>query len=282
MKATKKKIPGDGSVADASPAPQKSTFADEGVKPSRSGVPIYYKLYVLMAQKIRDGEWAEKDVLPSESEMISEYGVSRVTVRKALKQLEDENLVIRRRGARSLVAPLPDTLSTPLIRGPVDNLLTRGLAAEAQNLEIGWVTPPTHALEALRLPSDTECFLLRRLRHHADTPFSYSRVYVAPEAAKPLADIQLGNDPVLVHLERAGLLASSADQTISATLAQNPAASALRIPLGSALIQLRRIVFDDAGVPCIYQISLYRPDKFEYFMRLSRESATLRPQWRHT
>ena len=281
MKAAKKQIKRNGPSAAKPSVSQKSTFGDDSGTSSRSGVPVYYKIYVLMAQKIRDGEWVENEVLPSESEMTAEYGVSRVTVRKALKQLEDENLVIRRRGARSLVAPLPKKASSPLIQGPVDNLLTRGLAAEAQNLEIGWVTPPTHALEALRLAADTKCFLLRRLRHHADEPFSYSRVYVAPEAAVPLANKPLGNDPVLVHLERAGMLASCADQTISATLAQNPAASALRIPLGSALIQLRRIVFDDAGVPCIYQISLYRPDKFEYFMRLSRESATLRPQWRH-
>lgn len=269
-------------ASSRAPKNQKASFGDGEEGHSRAGVPVYYKLYVLLAQKIRDGELGPGEPLPSESEMTAEYGVSRVTVRKALNQLEKEKLVIRRRGARSCVAPREEEETPPLIRGPIDNLLTRGLAAQARNLEAGWKVPTLHALEALRLPPNTECFRVVRLRMHDDAPFSYSRVYVAPKSAEPLADVPLGNDPVLVHLERAGFRASCADQSISATLAHDPAASALGVPLGSALIQLRRTVFDADGEPCIYQVSLYRPDKYEYFMRLSRESATMRPQWRHT
>lgn len=260
----------------------KATFAITKSLHSRSRVPIYYKLYVLLAQKIRDGEWAAGDIIPSESDMTDEYSVSRVTVRKALKELENESLIVRRRGARSVVASISSSHDSPLIQGPVDNLLTRGLAAEAQNLEIGWAVPPLHAIKALKLKDNDECYLVRRLRQHAETPFSYSRVYVVPDIATPIVNKPLGHDPVLVHLERAGFLASSAEQTLSANLAQDPAASALHVPLGSALIQLRRTVFNEEGRPCLYQISLYRPDKYEYFMRLSRQNSSMRPQWRHT
>jgi GntR family transcriptional regulator len=256
----------------------------ESSKPlnTRSRIPIYYKLYVLFAQKIRDGEWTEGEMIPSEIDMTDEYGVSRVTVRKALKELEEENLIVRRRGARSLVANVRGLNSSPLIQGPVDNLLTQGLAAEAQNLETGWSLPPQRVLRALRLPEQTECYLVRRLRTHSETPFSYSQVYVCPDVAKPIIGVSLDQYPVLVHLERAGFLASFAEQTISATLAQDPAAQALCVPLGSALIQLRRTVFNEAGRPCIYQNSLYRPDKYEYYMRLSRQSSSMRPEWRNT
>lgn len=264
------------------PTQAKTSFSDSNASQSRNRIPIYYKLYVLLAQKIRDGEWTAGDALPSESDMTAEYSVSRVTVRKALKELEDEGLIIRRRGAKSIVAPLPTVNPSTLIQGPVDNLLTRGLAAEAENLEVGWAVPPAYALRALRLPENTECYLVRRLRRHANTPFSYSRVYVTPEAAAPIVDIPPGHDPVLVHLERKGFLASAGEQTLSATLAQDPVASALQVPVGSALIQLRRTVFNDDGKPCLYQISLYRPDKYEYFMRLSRQNSSMRPQWRHT
>tara|TARA_R100000656_G_scaffold107230_1_gene79375 strand:- start:322 stop:1176 length:855 start_codon:yes stop_codon:yes gene_type:complete len=248
----------------------------------RGGVPAYYKLYVLLAQKIRDGELQPGQALQSENNMTAEYGVSRITVRKALDVLEQEGLIVRRRGARTCVATIDNDVPEPIVEGPIDNLLTRGLAAKALNIETGWKLATPDARSALRLQNSEKCFSVTRLRSHADTPFSYSRIYVAPEAAQTLNQDDLGSEPILVQIEKTGLFASSADQTLSAKLAQDPAASALRVPIGSALIELRRIVFDKKEKPFLFQVSLYRPDKYEYNMRLSRDSATARPQWRHT
>ena len=120
-----------------------------------------------------------------------------------------------------------------------------------------------------------------RLRHHEDEPFSYSQIYLTAEAAKFLPNKDLGDAPILLHLEKNGYLASNADQILTATLAHDPVASHLAVPIGSALFQLRRIVFDKSEQPFIHQMSLYRPDKYEYYMRLSRNSASTRPHWRH-
>ena len=60
---------------------------------SRGGVPAYYKLYVLLAQQIRDGEMRPGQAIQSENEMTTAYGVSRITVRKALDLLEKEGKV---------------------------------------------------------------------------------------------------------------------------------------------------------------------------------------------
>lgn len=249
---------------------------------ARGGVPAYYKLYVLLAQRIRDGEMSSGEALQSENEMTAEYGVSRITVRKALEQLEQEGLIIRRRGARTCVAPSKRDAPAPILEGPIDNLLTRGLAAKATNLDISWKPATQEVADALRLKKGEPCFCATRLRTHVDEPFSYSRIYVVPFAAEALDAENLGNEPVLVQIEKSGRFASFADQIITATLAQDPIASALKVPVGSALIQLRRIVFDKSDQPIIYQVSLYRPDKYEYNLRLSRESASARPQWRHT
>ncbi len=248
----------------------------------RGGVPAYYRLYVLLAQQIRDREMAPGDLLMSENQMVAEYGVSRITVRKAMDSLEKEGLVIRRRGARSAVAGASGERTAPLVEGPIDNLLTRGLAASATNLEVRWDAPSPEVADALRMEKDERCLIVHRLRHHGASPFSYSRMFVAPSAAELLDTKNLGSEPILVLIERSGRMAALADQTISATLAQDPAASALKVPIGSALIQLRRAVFDKDGAPFLFQVSLYRPDQYEYHMRLSRESASTRPQWRHT
>jgi len=253
---------------------------------SRGGVPAYYKLYVLLAQSIRDGEIEAGAPLQSESEMTARYGVSRITVRRALELLEKESLIVRRRGARTCVAPQETNSAGPLIEGPIENLLTRGLAAAATNIEVGWKPATLEVSEALRMNAGEPSFCVIRLRTHDETPFSYSRIYVAPRAAAALSadDLtvdNLGSEPILIKIEKARMFASVADQTITACLAQAPAANALKVPVGSALIQLRRTVFDQNDEPFIYQVSLYRPDKYEYNMRMSRERANTRPQWQH-
>ncbi len=274
-------------VVKAKAAKPKSRVTSDGFDASlaggeRGGVPAYYRLYVLLAQRIRDRELEPGAILMSENQMVAEYGVSRITVRKAMDVLEKEGLINRRRGARSSVAEEKGVRKAPLVEGPIDNLLTRGLAAHAINLSVKLDVPPPEASKALGLERDEKCLAIVRLRRHGDDPFSYSRIYVSPKAADSLDLDDLGSDPILVQVERAGHLAALADQTISATLAQDPAATALKVPIGSALIQLRRAVFGSDGAPFLYQVSLYRPDQYEYHMRLSRESASTRPQWRHT
>ncbi|WP_411820632.1 GntR family transcriptional regulator [Hyphococcus formosus] len=268
--------------------PQESERKSNGVDATatgsgnkRGGVPAYYQLYVLLAQQIRDGEYAAEEVLPSENEMTAQYGVSRITVRNALQQLEQDGLVRRRRGARTVVLDRGPKDNPPLFEGPVENLLTRGVASKVNNLEMGWTTPPKDVSESLRLKLGTECFHLSRLRYHGEQPFSITRLFAAPFAMKDLDTNNISDEPLLYQIERTGFLAVAADQLLSAVLAQGDTAKKLNIPIGSALIQLRRTVYGRDNVPFMYHVSLYRPDQYEYNMRLSRETNSTRPQWRH-
>ena len=248
----------------------------------RGGVPAYYQLYVLLAQQIRDGNFQAEEVLPSENEMTAQYGVSRITVRNALRQLEQDGMVRRRRGARTVVIGHNTSKNTPLFEGPVENLLTRGIASIVKNLSIGWQAPPSDVTEALRLKPKTECFHLSRLRFSTEEPFSLTRLFVAPYAARNLDENNISDEPLLFQIERTGFMAVAADQLLSAVLAQGATAEALNVPIGSALIQLRRTVYDKENVPFMYHISLYRPDQYEYNLHLVRETSSTRPQWRHT
>lgn len=251
-------------------------------KASRGGVPAYYTLYAALGQRIRNGELAPGDTFLSENEIATSYRVSRVTVRRALAMLEKDGLLIRRQGARTSVAELPQLRSEPVSEGPLDYLMTRGIAADTKNLDQGWRSAvPADVARALRLAKGEKVFYVCRLRHHEDAPFSYSQMYLTKAAADRLDLDALGNDPILVMLEQNGFAASSADQFLSATLAHDPVAEHLGVPISSALFEMRRIAFCADAKPILYQHSLYRPDKYEYYMRLSRDNASTRPRWRH-
>ena len=69
----------------------------------QSDVPIYYQLYSFLKELILNGDYKPGQCVPSESEMMAQYGVSRVTVRRAIADLEQDGLLKRYRGKGSVV-----------------------------------------------------------------------------------------------------------------------------------------------------------------------------------
>ncbi|MGB4112824.1 MAG: UTRA domain-containing protein, partial [Yoonia sp.] len=81
---------------------------------------------------------------------------------------------------------------------------------------------------------------------------------------------QLAKKPILTLLEESGLTLGKAQQNVSAKLADGSVADLLGVSVGSALLSVRRLVFDANERPIQLLFGLYRPDRYEYQMKLSR------------
>ena len=248
-----------------------------------SSLPVYHQLYVVLRQQITDGAYSPNTPLPTEMALSAQFNLSRVTVRRALEMLEREGLVVRRQGVGTFPAPQEGGGAGPQrLSGLIENLITIGVETTAQTLAFNPDTLlPPHAAGALKLPAGSRGVWLERLRSHKDKPVSLTGVYLAASYG-PLLDGQMADDrPVVRILEQAGIIAVSAEQTISAIAANDHAAEKLGVAIGSPVIRLRRTVFDREGNPILHQQSLYNPDRYEYYMLLTRDNSTARPQWRH-
>ncbi|MDB5365243.1 MAG: GntR family transcriptional regulator [Rhodospirillales bacterium] len=248
-----------------------------------NSLPVYHQLYVVLRQQIVDGAHAATAPLPTEMSLAETFNVSRVTVRRALDMLERESLVVRRQGVGTFPATQAAAAEAPArISGLVENLITIGLETTAKLLVYdARASMPAFVAVALRLPPDQRCLRLERLRRHKKKPVSLTTVYVPPTFAKHVDRKSLDDRPVVQILEQAGIRAVSAEQSLGAIAADDHAAAALGVAIGSPLIRLRRVVFAKDGTPLLFQQSLYNPDRYEYYMRLSRDNSTARPQWRH-
>ena len=71
---------------------------------SNKKAPLYQQLYDAILNKVRSGEYQVGEKIPSEEQLMTIYGVSRVTVRNAIKQLVDENILIKRHGKGTFVS----------------------------------------------------------------------------------------------------------------------------------------------------------------------------------
>jgi GntR family transcriptional regulator len=241
--------------------------------------PRYHQVYLVLRQRLREGLYPADRPLPTELDLLGEFGVSRVTIRRALAEIEREGLIRRVRGSGTypLEAPAEDASRTN-ISGLYDNLATLGQLTRASLIRVERI--PTPATIAGREPLfGPSALLIVRVRYMGRQPFSYMLSYLPDSSARHFRKDRLGNQPLLTILEKSGITPASAEQTLSARAADAEIALALRVPVGSPLIYMRRLSRDRTGAPIEFFESYYRPDKFEYQMTLSRVDSGGAPRW---
>lgn len=245
--------------------------------------PLYHQIYVLLREQIVSGAYPAQAALPTEHELMRRFRVSRITAKRALDELAAEGLVERRRGRGTRVV---DALrSAPLsgnISGLLENLLMVGLKTRVEIVDFGYVPASPDVAGALAISPGTEVQRAVRVRSRAGVPFSFTTSYVPAALGRTYGRKDLARQPLLALLEQAGILIGSADQTISATLADTVVAPRLKVRVGSPLLSVTRTVADQDGRPVEHINILYRPDRYQYRMKLARIQGAATKLWSPT
>jgi len=255
-----------------------SRFSSAALLSDRSPMPLYHRLYVILRDRIASGAYPEGAVLPSEFELTAAFSVSRITAKRALDELATEGLVERVRGrgttvtdrAAALVGAQPITAS---IDGLLENLNAIGRETSVEVIEFGYVPAPGFVRTRLELAPNARAQRAVRVRSLDGEPLSQSTTYVPESIGRAYSAKDLASTPIIDLIERAGVVVGAAEQSISATLADSLIASRLKVGVGAPLLLMKRCVRDTSGKPAQYIEILYRPDRFEYRMSLTREQA---------
>ncbi len=239
----------------------------------------YHQIYLVLREQLLEGKFAQG--LPGELALMQEYGVARVTVRRALEQLASEGMILREagRGTRPLA---PCASNAPAyaggsgkgqrahLTGLLENLVSVSLRTSVAVLEVETVTASAQVATALQIALGDPVQKAIRVRSTKEGPLSHITTYVPGDIARQFGRRELARKPILVLLEEAGVTVGRARQTISARLADVLVARHLEVAVGSALLAVRRVVFDARERPIQWLHGLYRPDRYEYEMQLSR------------
>lgn len=246
-------------------------------------VPLYHQIFLILRNRIYGGTIAPGDIVPGEQELCLDFGVSRITARRALNELADAGLVVRERGRGTRVVMRPPVPAvTASIEGWLENISLMGIATEARVLDFAYVAANGEIAAALELESGTEVQRAERVRVLDGEPMSFLVTFVPADIGRQYNREDLDTRPLLRLLERAGVNVASARQTISATLADDYVASALDINPGAPLIEVRRIVRDVRDRPIEYIRVLYRPDLYRFEMSMRRVHGTDGARWTTT
>jgi len=245
--------------------------------------PLYHQIYIILRNKILDQEFTDGDLLPSEGQTALAFGVSRITSKRALNELANDGLVIRERGRGTRVtyngsAP-PQQAS---IEGMLENIMAMGLDTQVSLLEFAYVPATGPVAHALGCAENEDVQRAVRVRSHEGEPFSYLVTFVPEAVGKTYTQKDLATTPLLTLLERGGVVISRAEQTLTATLADAKVAPLLNLDIGAPLLRIRRNVFDQNDQPVEFITGLYRPDRYQYRMDLSRIQSDQATSWSPT
>ena len=233
--------------------------------------PRHHQVYVVLRQQLVENAYPPDSPMPTEHELARLFGVSRITVRRALDRLQAEGLISRQRGRGTFAQP---ALQRPVIhaglRGIFENLVSMGLRTQVRLVEFGYVGAPPEVAAALDLPAGAPVQKAVRVRRYKGTCFSHLTTYVPERLGRSFTKAELVEQPLLLLLERAGVVVSAADQTMSAKLADTLVAPLLGVEPGTALLWVRRTVRDQNDRAVEYLEALYRPDVYEYEMTMER------------
>jgi GntR family transcriptional regulator len=250
-------------------------------------LPKYHQIYLVLREQLREGQFAAG--LPPEVILSKQFGAGRVTVRRALEQLAAEGLIIRQAGRGTRPAPDPAATSasgregdatgkTSRLTGLLEKIVSMSLRTSVKVLEWRTISAPFDVAQALQIPVGSKVKKGVRRRSLAEGPLSHITTYVPDDLANRFGRSDLSRKPILRLIEESGVELGRAHQTVTARQADAIVARELDVAVGTALLAVRRLVFDANDRPVQWLHGLYRPDRYEYQMEISqvgRSDATI-------
>lgn len=230
------------------------------------------RVYLSLRDEIAEGRLSHGAHLPGEQRLAESFGVSRVTVRRALESLSADGLIERRAGSGTVVRanslgvkPVAMDFTTLM-----PQLVEMGRSTTARLLSFSYGPAPDFVARSMNIGPGGKVQIATRVRSAEDRPFSHLTTYVPEAIARNYSENDLATSPLFALLERSGVQINEAQQSVSATLAGPDVAEALEVAVGSALLSLRRVVRDVDGNGVEFLSALYRPDMFRLEMALTR------------
>jgi len=252
---------------------------------SESGkLPRYFQVYLTLRDWIHNGNYQTGSQLPTESELCETFGVSRITVRKAVDLLVTDKLIRREQGRGTFVTR---NQATPPLTGDMGQVLKRldSLAqrSEALNVEINTIVADTETCVDLQIDDGTEVTCMSLVRVLQGKVIGRSRTYFPTDLDVSRDAVDVNSLSIVSVLESKGIQVLSADQLIGATLADIHDAKVLGCPVGTPLVRIRLIVFDETYRPVERHDAVYLADFYQHRIHLVREPSEVGGfKWSHS
>jgi GntR family transcriptional regulator len=234
--------------------------------------PLYLQVRNILVRRLADG-FAPGDRFPTEHQLCAEFGVSRETVREALRGIENDGFIVRHRGKGAFVARLPDTAQDERLTGTAESFTELKLNTDVEVIKTGVEKIPARVAIALRLDRNEELFRIRRLRRVDNEPLACHDAFLPCRFGAELADLDLTHTTLFRELGRTlGLKLTEIYLHIDALSADVVLATLLKIEVGMPILVTRRALSHvKTGLPTMFFEAYFRADRYYYSVQPDSE-----------
>jgi GntR family transcriptional regulator len=234
-------------------------------------IPLYYQLEQDLRDRIRRGQFPGGAPMPTEQRLCESYGVSRITVRRALDSLLASGLIARRQGVGTFVTGPGETVKSLKLIGSLDDLTTFSGELSHKVLAKETTAAPPLIAEALELPVGTPVRRLEAVFSLRGKRFAQVEFFSPPEIGDLIrdadADLDAGSLVALVE-QKLGRPIERADQTVEAAVADARIARHLGLRPRAPVLKVNRTYYTDAGRPVVAAVVRYHPERYRYTVQL--------------
>ncbi|MCO6048925.1 GntR family transcriptional regulator [Mesorhizobium sp. RP14(2022)] len=230
--------------------------------------PLYMRLQRAIEEALASGSMAPGEALPSERDLANLTDVSRVTVRKAVRDLVERGVLVQRQGSGTFVAPRVERVEQQLSRltSFSEDMARRGLTSRSVWLDRGVYPALPSEVMALGLRGDEKVARLSRLRIAGDTPLAIERAVISATILPAPRDVL---SSLYAVLDQTGHRPVRAVQRIAAVNLGEEDARLLGVVTGSASLSIERISYLASGRAIELTRSIYRGDAYDFVAELS-------------
>jgi len=236
--------------------------------------PLYQRLADVLASEIETGKHRTGDLFPGDMQLASEYGVSVITVRAAMRILIDRGLVARYPGKGSFVLRRQQ-LGAQWGLGSIDDLVNTGLQARLVLLRKELIVPPAWVSERYTLSPGNKLYWFRTVRVNQGERFLLNDIYHLPHIGAKINKLKFNNETskklvITLVEEQCGVTLKEVKQSMSAELASSDVAKTLGIKRGQPVLSIDRDYFSTDGELIQVARTRYRLDHYRYTINMSR------------
>lgn len=225
---------------------------------------LYLQVIDHLKQDIENGIYKEREKLPSEFDLAKQLGVSRATLREALRILEEENVIIRRHGVGTFVNAKPlFTSGIEQLSSVTDMILQAGMKPGTIFLSSSTIGPTEEDIRRFSCTMDEEIVVIERVRTANGEPVVYCIDKVpdkiltgtfSHEQESIFNMLENGTSRRIIYAV-ASIEPIGYHEKVSPILECDPE---------TALLVLKQMHFDEMDVPILYSVNYFRADKFSF------------------
>jgi GntR family transcriptional regulator len=232
-------------------------------------IPLYFQLEHHLRERIEAGEFRGGRAFPTEERLCHEYGVSRITVRRALDGLLAAGLISRRRGVRTFVVDPVQTVKSVTLVGSLDDIAAPAKALSHTTLSRRTVAASPLVAQTLELAEAARVLRLETIVFSGGEAFAYGEFFFPEDVATLLGDTDVdGLTPIALVERKLGQRIVRARQSVDPALADGVVAKALGVKPKAAVLRVVRTYYAGDGRAVETAVMRYHPERYRYTVQL--------------